>query len=43
MTLTKDRKIEIADWVVDTCLTFGTSVATAFLIASEFIRALEES
>lgn len=39
--MTRERKIEIADWVVETCLTWGTSVHTAFHVAAWFIEALE--
>jgi hypothetical protein len=40
-TMTRERAIEIADWIVDTCLTFGTSVVTAYKVAALFIEALE--
>ena len=39
--MSRARKIEIADWIVETCLTFGTSVTTAFKVAALFIEALE--
>lgn len=39
---TREGKIEIADWVVETCLAFGTSVHTAFLVAGWFVQALDE-
>lgn len=39
--MTRDKQIELADWIVDTCLTFGASVNTAFMVASLFIEALE--
>lgn len=41
--MTRERKIEIADWVVETCLTFGTSVHTAYYIAAIFVEALENN
>lgn len=37
----KERKIELADWVVDTSLAFGASVNTAYKVAALFIEALE--
>ena len=38
--MTRERKLELADWVVDTCIAFGTSIHTAFHIAAYFIEAL---
>jgi hypothetical protein len=39
--VTRAREIEIADWVVDTCLAFGTSVETAYHVAALFVEALK--
>jgi hypothetical protein len=39
--VTRERQIEIADWIVDTCLTFGTSVNTAYHVAAYFVEACE--
>lgn len=39
--LSREREIEIADWIVDTCLTFGTSVETAYYVAAIFIQGLK--
>lgn len=32
----------IADWVVKTCLTFGSSVSTAYQVAGLFVRGVRE-
>ena len=31
----------VGDWVFTTCILFGTSRSTAYLVAGEFIRGLE--
>ncbi len=41
MGMTREREIEIADWIVDTCLFYGTSTHTAFHIAALFVEALK--
>lgn len=38
----RDREVEIADWIVETCLFYGTTTATAFQIAAWFIQALAD-
>jgi hypothetical protein len=38
--LSRERQIEIADWIVDTCITFGASVTTAYRVAALFIEAV---
>ncbi|HEU4731733.1 MAG TPA: hypothetical protein VFT22_27745 [Kofleriaceae bacterium] len=37
----EEREYEIADWIVETCLTFGASVTTAYRVAALFLEALE--
>lgn len=32
---------QLAAWVVQTCLLFGTTHATAYLVAGEFLRGVE--
>lgn len=32
----------IAQWVVETCLTFGTSVDTAYIVAGLFIKGINQ-
>ncbi len=34
---------QMADWCVDTCLTFGTTVSTAYKVAGLLAEALEDS
>ena len=33
---------EVAQWVVDTCLMFGSEVSTAYKVSGAFIAALEK-
>jgi hypothetical protein len=33
---------ELADWVVNTCLMFGTSVGTAYWVAGTYVGSLED-
>lgn len=33
---------ELAEWVVQTCLMFGTTVATAYKVAGLFLEALSD-
>ena len=33
--------IEIAEWVKNTCLAFGSSVSTAYLVAGTYVGGLE--
>ena len=40
--MSRERQIEVADWIVETCLVFGTSVHTAYHVAGLFIEALEQ-
>ena len=35
------RDPAIADWVVLTCIRFGTTVATAYQVAGLFLKAIE--
>lgn len=32
---------EIAQWLIDTCLRFGSQTSTAYLVAGTFIKGLE--
>lgn len=41
--MSEQQKVDIADWVVDTCLLFGTNVLTAYRVATLFLEAVEES
>jgi hypothetical protein len=40
-TMSRERKLEWADWIADTCLHYGTSVHTAFHVAALFVEAIE--
>lgn len=33
--------VELAQWLVETCLMFGASVHTAYLVAGVFLQGLE--
>lgn len=36
------NKAKIADWVVQTCLLFGSEVSTAYKVAAAFVEGLEQ-
>jgi hypothetical protein len=38
---TDQHHAEIGQWVVDTCLLYGASVATAHIVAAHFVRGLK--
>ena len=39
--LTDDGRVDWADWVVDTCLQFGTTRGTAYRVAAAFCDGLD--
>jgi hypothetical protein len=36
-----DERRQILDWLVDTCLVFGSERATAYLVAAHFAQGLD--
>ena len=36
----EETLLEVAEWVKDTCLIFGTSISMAYKVASMFVRGL---
>jgi hypothetical protein len=40
--MTDSERREMLDWLVGTCLLFGASRRTAYLVASEFARGLDQ-
>lgn len=40
--MTDEELRRLAEWIVQTCLLFGATPATAYLVAGTFIQGLEE-